>query len=277
MANGWFCIWRKIEDNVSWSRGIEYRGLMITILQKANWKQGFFMGQKIEPGQLPTSAANLATELKISRQKCQRMVSKLSDDGFISVSNMSNRFTMITVVNWDIYQSKDKLSEQPVSNQRATTGQPPGTIEQSNKVTIEQKDSLPPTGGDSGPLKKISPEIVEFVKTFNGYIDGKFEKSAPKRSDKSFVADCDSIRLAMKVDGFSLEDIKSSLRWAHGDGFWQDQIKSLSQIRKKGDDGTSKLQKIYQKAMQQPQQTSFSDQVKSEIKKPKKSIEELIG
>ena len=44
---GYFKVWRKIEDSKSWSRGALYRGLMITLLQKANWKQGYFHGQEI--------------------------------------------------------------------------------------------------------------------------------------------------------------------------------------------------------------------------------------
>ena len=46
---GYFKVWRKIEDSKSWSRGALYRGLMITLLQKANWKQGYFHGQDFLP------------------------------------------------------------------------------------------------------------------------------------------------------------------------------------------------------------------------------------
>ncbi|MCP4365397.1 MAG: winged helix-turn-helix domain-containing protein [Planctomycetes bacterium] len=137
--SGWFCVWRKIEEDQTWSRGMEYRGLMITILQKTNWKKGFFLGDEIQPGQFATSAGTLAKELKISRQKCQRMVSKLEQDGFVTVQNMSNRYTLITVVNWDRYQSEGKTGEQRSGNDRATIGQRSGTIEQGNKETIKEK------------------------------------------------------------------------------------------------------------------------------------------
>ena len=63
---GYFKVWRKIEDSKSWSRGALYRGLMITLLQKANWKQGYFHGQEILPGQLACSGASLASELAVS-------------------------------------------------------------------------------------------------------------------------------------------------------------------------------------------------------------------
>lgn len=143
MSGGWFCIWRKIEDNISWSRGVEYRGLMITILQKANWKKGFFLGHEILPGQFPTSAENLAKDLKLSRQKCQRAIAQLARDNFINVKNVSNRFTLITVTNWDTYQDIKEGSEQQVSNQRATSEQQVGTIEQGNKETKKSKTPSP--------------------------------------------------------------------------------------------------------------------------------------
>ena len=82
---GYFKVWRKIEDSKSWSRGALYRGLMITLLQKANWKQGYFHGQEILPGQLACSGASLASELDLSRYQVMRMLATLEDDGFTLV------------------------------------------------------------------------------------------------------------------------------------------------------------------------------------------------
>ncbi len=178
MSNGWFCVWRKIEEDQTWSRGLEYRGLMITILQKTNWKAGYFLGNKIEPGQFATSASNLADELEISRQKCQRMLKKVEDDGFIKVENVSNRFTKITVVNWERYQSAGKVGEQQVSNQRATGEQPAGTIEQSNKEIKKQKTFLPPSVEEVGAYcternNGIDPQQLLDHYEANGWMRGK--------------------------------------------------------------------------------------------------------
>ena len=138
MERGWLCLWRKIEDSSSWSRGADYRGLMITILQKANWKEGYFMGDKINPGQFATSAINLAKELGLTRQRVQRMLSNLHKDSFIVVLNVRNQYTLVSLVNWDIYQEIKKAREQPVSNYRATDEQPVSNYRaQSNKGTMK--------------------------------------------------------------------------------------------------------------------------------------------
>lgn len=154
-------------------------------------------------------------------------------------------------------------------------------IEREREVLDREKDikePLPVETGNSDPLEKFDPSIVAFVQKFGSFIADKFGKSAPKKTDATLVRDCNTIRLAIKQDGFTIDEIRKAVFWAQSDSFWQDQIKSLSQIRSKGKDGTTKLQKIYDRSLaatQQPQ--TFSDQVKSEMTAPKKSIEELIG
>ena len=114
-VGGYFKVWRKIEDSKSWSRGALYRGLMITLLQKANWKQGYFHGQEILPGQLACSGASLASELDLSRYQVMRMLATLEDDGFISRQTFGKVCTLITVVNWQLYQSATEEAAQQLT------------------------------------------------------------------------------------------------------------------------------------------------------------------
>lgn len=194
MSGGWFCIWRKIEDNISWSRGIEYRGLMVTILQKANWKKGFFLGHEILPGQFPTSADKLAKDLKLSRQKCQRALAQLARDNFINVKNVSNRFTLITIINWGTYQDVKEESEQQVGNRRATSEQQVGTIEQGNKETKKKEEHTPAPPEDT---RTASRERI--IKYLNAKLGTKYKPGSQKTS---------SLINARINEGFSVEDFK---------------------------------------------------------------------
>lgn len=134
---GYFKVWRKIEDSKSWSRGALYRGLMITLLQKANWKQGYFHGQEILPGQLACSGASLASELDLSRYQVMRMLATLEDDGFISRKTFGKVCTLITVVNWQLYQSTTEEAAQQPHNERTSNAQVPYTIEEGKKARKE--------------------------------------------------------------------------------------------------------------------------------------------
>ena len=134
---GYFKVWRKIEDSKSWSRGALYRGLMITLLQKANWKPGYFHGQEILPGQLACSGASLANELDLSRYQVMRMLATLEDDGFISRQTFGKVCTLITVVNWNLYQSVTEETAQQPHNGRTSGAQVPHTIEEGKKARKE--------------------------------------------------------------------------------------------------------------------------------------------
>lgn len=146
MERGFFKIYRKIEDSKAWSRGALYRGLMITLLQKANWKQGYFHGQKILPGQLAFSGECLADELDIPRTSVVRMLRNLELDGFLTRSNMNNRYTLVTITNWHSYQSVENNCGQPMVNHWSTDGRPVDTIKEGKKERINTPP-LPPTGG----------------------------------------------------------------------------------------------------------------------------------
>ena len=106
MHRGFVKIWRKAEDSQSWSRGIEYRGLIVSLVMRANHKPGFFAGQRIERGQFACGMGNLADDLGISRHKLLRMLKALKNDDLIEVKAHS-RFSVVTICNYSTYQDAE--------------------------------------------------------------------------------------------------------------------------------------------------------------------------
>lgn len=104
MKRGYLKLWRRMEDSVTWSRGLEYRGLMCSILLRTNRLKTVFRGVEIQPGSFGVVLSSWCEELGISRQKLQRMSIQLVNDDFISMHSPGNRFTVIKVLNWDRYQ-----------------------------------------------------------------------------------------------------------------------------------------------------------------------------
>lgn len=159
MHRGYLKLWRKIEDSVSWSRGLEYRGLICSILVKTSRKKTAFRGEEIHPGQFGTVMSTWCDELGLSRQKLQRMSNQLVEDGFISVKNVGNRFSIISVLNWEGYQESkagqrattdtttDTTGGQPVGNRRATsdtTEQEYKNLRTKNKKEREKRARVDP-------------------------------------------------------------------------------------------------------------------------------------
>lgn len=169
MHRGYLKLWRKIEDSISWSRGLEYRGLICSILVRTSRKKTAFRGEEILPGQFGTVMSNWCDELGLNRQKLQRMSNQLVEDGFISVKNVGNRFSIVSVLNWEGYQESkagrratsdttaDTTGGQPVGNQRATsdtTEQEYKNLRTKNKTpyspSLEPQEEPPlPTDADS--------------------------------------------------------------------------------------------------------------------------------
>jgi len=127
MHRGYIKLWRKVQDSKHFSRSLAHVGLFDMMLILANWKTGFFCGHKILPGQFATSAQSLAKRVGETRAKIRRLLKDLSEDGLISTNNVANRFTIITILNWETYQGQEP---KPKPTKEPTTGQLPATIKE---------------------------------------------------------------------------------------------------------------------------------------------------
>jgi hypothetical protein len=161
MERGFMKLWRKLKDSKCYSRGGVHRALLLTIFTEANWKEGCFRGETILPGQWATSVLGLSQELGFARTTVQRALADLATDGVITVENMGNRWTRITLVNWQCYQPSQREVGQPMGNQRATDGQPTGIIKEVKNINTPTLSSL--RSERASPTAKTFPqEFLDF-------------------------------------------------------------------------------------------------------------------
>lgn len=148
-------LWRKLKDSKCYSRGGVHRALLLTIFTEANWKTGHFRGEDVLPGQYATSVLGLSQELGFPRTTVQRALSDLATDGVITVENVGNRWTRITLVNWQSYQTKLSEDGQPAGNQRATDGQPAGIIKELKNIKSISYSLSESDVSDACPHQKV--------------------------------------------------------------------------------------------------------------------------
>jgi hypothetical protein len=173
MERGFIKLWRKLKDSKCYSRGGVHRALLLTLFTEANWKVGHFRGEDVLPGQWATSVLGLSQELGFARTTVQRALADLATDGVITVENMGNRWTRITLVNWQCYQPLPRELGQPAGNERATDGQPAGIIKEVKNINTPSLSSLrserdSPKGGDShrGEAARFYPPTVGEVQAY---------------------------------------------------------------------------------------------------------------
>lgn len=115
--NGWVKLHRCLLEKVIWEKAKpEQKCVLITILLLANHeeKQWIWKGQRflVKPGQFITSLDSLAAKSGVSIRAVRTALSNFEKQDFLT-SKATNTGRLITVVNWELYQSReDKVTNQ---------------------------------------------------------------------------------------------------------------------------------------------------------------------
>ena len=128
-ANGWVKFHRKIEE-WEWYTDVNTFKLFFHLILKANHKDKTWKGVEIKRGQLLTGRKQLAKETGLSEQNIKTSIKHLKMTNEVT-SKVTNKYSIITITNYDSYQDeKDEASQQtdpqltsnqPATNQQLTT------------------------------------------------------------------------------------------------------------------------------------------------------------
>lgn len=133
---GWIKLHRKILDNPVVMKDSAHFAVWAYLLLNATHAEhpALFKGQRImlQPGQLITGSISIAEKLKLNESKVRRVLNDFQNDGQID-KQTSNKNSLISVINWDLYQKSDgqidvqvtdnrQTSDEQVADNRQTTG-----------------------------------------------------------------------------------------------------------------------------------------------------------
>jgi len=112
---------------------LELLQLMIYLLLNAYFKDSKILdGDKeliIKKGSFATGRKKIAEELKVNESTLYKRLKKLEKLRFCNIES-NNRFSIITVINWELYQLEDEESNSDCNNKVTTEEQ-----QSNNKVT----------------------------------------------------------------------------------------------------------------------------------------------
>lgn len=143
-SGGFFKVYRKAQQSAFWTKKpyVNYRGVWLTMLMMTNWKEGFFDGHTIKVGQFATSIESLSRACGLSIKQVRNVVNTMKEIGMITVENVANRFSLVTICNWAIYNGEESRKGQTEGKLGADRGQTEGklgaTIEEVKKLRIEE-------------------------------------------------------------------------------------------------------------------------------------------
>ena len=206
--NGYIKIHRRLL-NWGWYSDSVVKDVFLHLILTANFKEQEWMGRTIGRGQVVTSYAHLAADLGFSVKQVRTALDKLKKTGEVA-SESTNRFTIITIENWEKYQSCDEDEGKPEGKQEAIKGQTEGKQEASKgqQRKNDKKDKNDKKGKKyikADAPERFFPEDEKLEKTFRDFINhrealkkpmtenaaklmiGKLEKMTTSNSDRVLI------------------------------------------------------------------------------------------
>ena len=142
---GFIKLYRKMLDNPVVCKDADHVAVWIYLLLSATWQQYevMFEGKIImlEPGQLVTGRLAIGVHNKINEYKVQRILKRFENEHLIA-QQTTPRNRLISVLNWNQYQSTAQQDEQQAHNNCTTSAQQSAHKQEVYKNIEEDKEYI---------------------------------------------------------------------------------------------------------------------------------------
>ena len=199
-----------------WYTDINTTRLFIHMLLKANWKYGNFKGTTVPRGSFVSSIGKLAGETGLTEREIRTAISHLKKTGEVT-SKTTNKYTVFTVVKYDLYQTSDKQNDSQETSKRHSNDILTPTIE-------EKKEGK--KGRNTPPISPVE-RFVEFAATYPKKCTGYLAESEYCNAVMAGVPEDDLIRAAQNYADACRRDrtaeryIKKAENWLRENVFMQ--------------------------------------------------------
>lgn len=177
---GFVFIHRKFK-NWEWYDNPPTRLIFEHCLYSANFKDEVWQGKLIKRGQFPTSVEKLAVSNGLTTQQTRTALNNLQITNEITIQ-ATNRYSIITVVNWDLYQPKQQTKKggSQQTNNKPTNKQKGGS---NNNTIINNNSNI---YKDNSNINNINNKIKE---------NCVFEENFSKKTNPDFYISDDKNKI----------------------------------------------------------------------------------
>lgn len=123
-----------------WYSDINTCRLFIHMLLKANWKDGNFKGTTVPRGSFVSSIRKLSEQTGLTEREIRTSISHLKTTGEVTCKT-TNKYSVFTVVNYDLYQSNDTQSDNQSTVKRQSNDIQTTTIEEGKNVRRKENNN----------------------------------------------------------------------------------------------------------------------------------------
>lgn len=105
-----------------WFSDVNTTHLFIYLLLVANWEDKKWQGQIIKRGQVVTGRKKISKDTGLTEQQVRTSLKKLISTNNLT-SKTTNKYTIITIENYDLYQQNNQQPNQQITNNQPTNNQ----------------------------------------------------------------------------------------------------------------------------------------------------------
>lgn len=234
---GWIKLHRKIRLNPVFNNLHLFRLWVICLTEATHKPYDQLVGNqmvKLEPGQFVTGRFDLEQmynrglpdDQQKSPKTIWRWLTLLQQSDFLTIKS-TNKYSVVSITNWPLYQFDDQQNDQQVTNKRPTSDQQVTTNKNvKNDKNDKKKDtSRKPVYEDESPYLRMVDYLIKKIT--------EWLPSFQMKGNKQTWAD--EFRKLHELDNRSKESIKDVIDWATSDSFWQGNILSAKKLREKFD------------------------------------------
>ena len=169
---GFVKIWASLKD-WEWVDDLEMVGFFVRLILDANWKDKEWRGHVIKRGQIAFGRRAFAEKFGLSEKRIRTILKRLEMGQQIELTR-ANKFSILTIVNYDKFQSKFNEGASKGPAKRPTKGQQGATTTEGEEG--EEGKNIP----RKGVLKKIltRPDDVD-QQVWDDFLDLRKRRKAP--------------------------------------------------------------------------------------------------
>lgn len=165
-VNGYIKLYRSMLD-WEWFSDSNTLTVFLFCLLSANHKPNRWQGIEIKEGQFVTSVQSIKSKTHLSVKKIRTALNHLKSTNELAIKT-TNKYSLITVVNWGFYQSDDCQGANKTASERANEGQAKGKQRATNKNDKNEKKYI---YGEFKNVKLTQDELEKLKSKFPDYQD----------------------------------------------------------------------------------------------------------
>lgn len=202
--NGFIKIHRKLID-WGWYSDYAVKDTFVHLLLTANFRDRTYMGYEIKAGQTVIGLKQMSEDTGLSIQQIRTALKKLESTGEITKKS-TNKFTIVTIENWTLYQLDDEsaTNEQQTNNKRTTNDQQHLKNDKNDKN--DKKDIY------SAEAQQIIDYLNQKAGTTYRYTSKKNQTLIKARMDEHFTVEDFKKVIDIKVSEWKETDMAQYLR-----------------------------------------------------------------